>query len=44
MKDFILYLLERYGRKISDWAFNKRLGKRDSNEWIKGYRKWKNND
>jgi|TARA_Y100000401_G_scaffold93728_1_gene80053 hypothetical protein len=43
MKDFILHLLERYGRKISDWAFNKRC-KRDSNEWIKGYRKWKNND
>ena len=44
MKDFILHLLEKYGGKISCWAWNKRFAKRDSNEWIKGYRKWKNND
>ena len=41
MKDFILHLLEKYGGKISCWAWNKRFAKRDSNEWIKGYRKWK---
>ena len=41
MKDFILHLLEKYGGKISCWAWNKRFAKRDSNEWIKGYREWK---
>ena len=43
MKDFILNLLEKYGGKISSWAWNKRWAKRDPNAWIKGYRKWKKN-
>ena len=30
MKDFILHLLERYGGKISCWAWNKRWGKRNN--------------
>ena len=29
MKDFILNLLEKYGGKISCWAWNKRWGKRN---------------
>ena len=34
MKDFILNLLEKYGGKISSWAWDKRWAKRDPNEWI----------
>ena len=30
MKDFILHLLEKYGGKISCWAWNKRLGKKNN--------------
>ena len=30
MKDFILHLLEKYGGKISGWAWNKRWGKRNN--------------
>ncbi len=29
MKDYIYSLLEKYGGKISCWAWNKRWGKRD---------------
>ena len=41
IKDWFLNLLEVYGSKISCWAWDKRWAKRDSNEWIKGYKKWK---
>ena len=34
MKDFILNLLEKYGGKISCWAWNKRWGKRNYVPWI----------
>ena len=30
MKDFILNLLEKYGGKISCWAWNKRWSKRNN--------------
>ena len=43
MIDYIYSLLEKYGGKISSWAWNKRWAKRDPNVWIKGYRKWKKN-
>jgi len=39
--DWILALIERYSSKVHVWAWNKRWGKRDRNEWIKGYKKWK---
>jgi len=39
--DYIYSLLERYGGRISCWAWNKRFARRDPNEWIKGYKKWK---
>ena len=35
MKDFILHLLEKYGGKISSWAWDKRWAKRDPNRWSK---------
>jgi len=41
MMDWILALIERYSSKVHVWAWNKRWGKRDRNEWIKGYKKWK---
>ena len=44
MVDWILGLIEKYGSKVSSWAWNKRWGKRDPNEWIKGYKKWKNEE
>jgi len=34
MKDFILNLLEKYGGKISCWAWNKRWSKRNYVPWI----------
>ena len=34
MKDFILHLLEKYGGKISSWAWNKRWSKRNYVPWI----------
>ena len=43
MIDYIYSLLEKYGGKISCWAWNKRFARRDPNEWIKGYKKWKKN-
>ena len=43
MKDYIYSLLEKYGGKISCWAWTQRWGKRDHHEWIKGYREWKKN-
>jgi len=41
MKDWILNLIETWASKINNWAWNKRWGKRDPKEWIKGYREWK---
>ena len=41
IKGWFLSLLEVYGSKISCWAWDKRWGKRDHHEWIKGYREWK---
>ena len=43
MIDYILGILEKYSSAISCWAWNKRCGKRDPKEWIKGYKKWKEN-
>ena len=34
MKDFILHLLEKYGGKISCWAWNKRWGNRNKARYI----------
>ncbi len=41
MKDWILNLIETWSGKLNSWAWTKRWGKRDPNEWIKGYREWK---
>ena len=34
MKDFILNLLEKYGGKISCWAWNKRWGDKNKSRYI----------
>ena len=44
MRDWILGLIEKYGSKVSSWALNKRISQTDPNEWIKGYKKWKNEE
>ena len=41
MINYILGILEKYSSVINCWAWNKRWSKRDPNEWIKGYNKWK---
>ena len=46
MKDNLLRFIEVWSGRIHNWAFNKRYKElkkraRDPNEWIKGYRKWK---
>ena len=46
MKDFILNIIENLSSKINSWAWNKRWKERKDTpqkEWIKGYKKWKNN-
>ena len=42
MKDWILEIIERWSAQINSWAWDQRWKKRDPHEWIKGYRKWKN--
>ena len=39
--DSIYRLIEVYAGNLHNWAWDKRWKYRDSNEWIKGYRKWK---
>ena len=41
MKDYILAWIERTCSKIQNWAWDKRFKTRDPNEWVKEYRKWK---
>ena len=41
MKDHILRLIEVWSGCIHNWAWDKRWKERDSNAWIKDYRKWK---
>ena len=38
----ILAWIETTSSKINGWAWDKRWKERDPDEWIKGYRKWKN--
>ena len=40
-KDNCLHLIEKISGRINVWAWTKRWGKRDPDEWIKGYREWK---
>jgi hypothetical protein len=47
MIDMLLGWIEMYSGKIHSWAWRKRYKQlkkraRDPNEWIKGYREWKN--
>ena len=44
MKDFLLRIIEKYSAKINSWAWDKRWKYRDSQEWIRGYKKWKKKD
>ena len=39
--DNILAWIERTSSKVHGWAWDKRWKSRDPNEWIKGYKKWK---
>ena len=39
--DPFLSIIETYSGKINSWAWTQRWGKRDPDEWIKGYRDWK---
>jgi hypothetical protein len=41
MKDNILAWIEQISGRIHNWAWSKRWGKRDPDEWIKEYREWK---
>jgi hypothetical protein len=41
MKDYILAWIEKWSSKINGWAWDKRFKTRDPNEWVKEYRKWK---
>ena len=41
MKDYILAWIERTANRLSNWTWDKRFKARDPNEWIKGFRKWK---
>tara|TARA_R110002167_G_scaffold346062_1_gene556581 strand:- start:2 stop:142 length:141 start_codon:yes stop_codon:yes gene_type:complete len=40
----ILEILYRWSGKINTWAWQKLYGRRDYDEWIKGYKKWKKDD
>ena len=42
MKDWILKIIEQWSGCLHSWAWDKRWKRRDPDEWIKGYRKWKN--
>jgi len=37
----ILEFLYHWSGKINAWSWNKLYGRRDYNQWIKGYKKWK---
>ena len=39
--DNILAWIERISGRIHNWAWDKRWKYRDPNEWVKGYKKWK---
>ena len=39
--DKILAWIEIKSSKINNWAWDKRWKSRDPNEWVKGYKKWK---
>ena len=41
MKDKLLAWIERISGRLHNWAWDKRWKKRDSDEWIKGYREFK---
>jgi len=41
LTDPFLSIVETYSGKINSWAWTQRWGKRDPDEWIKGYRQWK---
>ena len=41
IKDSILNWIEKTSGRINNWAWNKRWKDRDSKEWLKGYREWK---
>ena len=41
MRKKILEILYHWSSKLNVWSWNKLYGDRDSDEWIKGYRKWK---
>ena len=41
LTDPFLSIIETYSGKLNSWAWTQRWGKRDPNEWIEGYRKWK---
>jgi hypothetical protein len=41
IKDLILNWIERISGRLHNWAWDKRWKKRDSDEWIKGYREFK---
>ena len=41
LTDPFLSIIETYSGKINSWAWTQRWAKRDPNEWIDGYRKWK---
>ena len=40
--DWFYGIIENYAGQLSNWAWIKRWKHRDPEEWIKGYRKWKN--
>ena len=39
--DPFLSIIETYSGKINSWAWTQRWGKRDPEEWIKGYNEWR---
>ena len=39
--DPFLSIVETYSGKINSWAWTQRWAKRDPDEWIESYRKWK---
>ena len=41
IKDLMLNWIERWAGKLHNWAWDKRWKERDHEEWLQGYRKWK---
>ena len=41
--DWLIENIDNYEKssKINNWAWDKRWKSRDPNEWVKGYKKWK---